>query len=193
MQRRPPTRAESSDHRWWRSERWKVQPYWHYESSDVVVAPSKVHGLGVFAARDFKKGETVGWYGGLCVKCGITSSRFVIEVDSFNHNTSTLEIWHLDAKDWKNACARWINDSIGTEWAGVYNVRWIPRCSKDPHPVYGTYTAEIVATCDIRKDEELFMSYGAAYWSRFKNYKTLDPDIPTGTQYKQCMRRNCRR
>ena len=27
--------------------------------SDVIVAPSKIHGLGVFAARDFRSGETV--------------------------------------------------------------------------------------------------------------------------------------
>lgn len=31
----------------------------NYEDDNLIVAPSKIHGLGLFAKRDFKKGEVV--------------------------------------------------------------------------------------------------------------------------------------
>ena len=180
--------AETTDSRMWRCNRQQVQPFIEYEGDRVRVGPSRVHGLGVFAARDFSEGELVCWYGGKCVKCGTSSSRFMIEVDCFNFSTNTLEKWHLDAENPDNACGRWVNDSVGTQWEGIYNVKWVPRLSKKPDLVYMTYTVDIVALTDIKKGEELLMSYGAAYWSSFRNYKGLDPNIPTGDRYKQIMR-----
>ena len=179
--------AEHTNSRMWRCSREKVQPFYHYEIGNVVVGPSKVHGLGVFAQKDFVKGEVLGWYSGKCVKCGISDSKYMLEVDCFNNTTHTLEKWHLDSKHWYNSCMRWVNDSVGTLWQGIYNVRWCPRLSKEPHPVYETYVVEIIATADIKKGEELLIDYGAAYWDRFRNYKGLDPEIPTGPQYKHIM------
>ena len=184
--------AERSDSRIWRCNRDQAQPFIGYEEDiGVLVGPSRVHGLGVFAQRDFKEGERVCWYGGLCVKnsLGRGSGKYMLEGDYFNNATCTLEKWHLDAEDTRNACGRWINDSVGTKWEGVYNVRWCKRLSLAPHPIYDTYVVEIVALeGGIRKGEELFMDYGTEYWSRFRNYKGLDPDIPTGERYKQIMR-----
>ena len=172
-----------------------VQPYKLYESQihKVVVGPSKVHGLGVFALGNFNEGDTVCLYGGLCVHCAISSGRYMLDCDYFNHQTHTLEKWYLDAENPQNACGRWVNDSVGTEWQGIYNVRVVPRLSKRFHFEYGTYTVEIVATTDIRQGEELFMDYGAAYWSRFSNYKGMDPNIPTGSRYEQIMKYYCKR
>ena len=172
-----------------------MQPskFYELEVHKVLVGPSKVHGLGVFADRDFKVTDTVCLYGGLCVSEGISSGRFMLQVDCFNHKTHTLEKWHLDAEDPNNACGRWVNDSVGTEWEGVYNVRCQPRLSKEPHAVYGTYTVDLIAIADIKKGEELFMAYGSAYWSRFRNYKGLDPNIPTGHRWKQIMRYYCKK
>ena len=125
--------AEYTNSRVWRSNRQAVQPFYGYECDKVLVGPSKVHGLGVFAQRDFKKDETVCLYGGLCVKCAISDSKYMLEVDCFNYETCELEKWHLDAKDVHNACGRWVNDSVGTLWQGIYNVKWIPRLSREPH------------------------------------------------------------
>ena len=61
-------KSEYSNNRVWRTNRELAQPFYHYECDDVVVGPSRIYGLGVFAQRDFTEGDLVCMYGGLCVK-----------------------------------------------------------------------------------------------------------------------------
>ena len=65
--------VDRTNNRLWRTGKNKVQPYIDFDQSHgLVVGPSQIHGLGVFAMKDFAAGDVVGWYGGECVKCGIS-------------------------------------------------------------------------------------------------------------------------
>ena len=52
--------AASSNNRLWRDgDMSKIQPYLRHERTCVRVGPSRVHGLGLFAVRDFADGDDV--------------------------------------------------------------------------------------------------------------------------------------
>ena len=71
----------------------------------------------------------------------------------------------------------------------MYNVRYVTRCSRTPHPVYGRWYVEVVAIVDIDVEEELFASYGQQYWERvFRYFKFHDPNILMGDRYTQIFR-----
>ena len=171
------------------ADRARIQPYAFYERK-VRVGPSQVHGLGLFARCRIRANETVCVYTGKCVN--ITDgmrSRYLLQVEWWNNITSTMERWFLDSEHWDNACGRYINDCIGTEWEDMYNVRYVTRCSRTPHPIYSRWYVEVVAIVDIHIGEELFASYGQQYWERvFRYFKFHDPNILMGDRYTQIMR-----
>ena len=59
-----------------------MQPYAYYEHTYFRVGPSRVHGLGVFAAREFEIDDVVGVYTGECMKCAEgSSSNYIVGVE----------------------------------------------------------------------------------------------------------------
>ena len=169
-----------------------MQPYLEFERDWVRVGPSRVHGLGLFADRDFEIDDVVGVYTGECMKCAEgNKSLFIVWCEWWNRQKSELEEWYLDSKDEDNAATRWINDCVGTKWAGMYNVKYCIRVRDNKHPVYGRYYVEVKAIADIKKGEELFADYGKAYWERYCRYfKHKDPSIFLGKEWDQAMKKN---
>ena len=107
-------------------------------------------------------------YTGECMKCmSGNKSRYILTGKWWNHTTSEFESWHLDSAHPNNGAARYINDCIGTEWEGLYNVKFRVTVSNEPHPVCGKFYVKVIVCVDIKAGEELFVEYTSAYWSRF--------------------------
>ena len=98
------------------------------------VARSSIHGKGVFAARDIKKGEVVGHYASRATKIPATRNRYVLEV--YDDDGEFLE-FRLGTNDFK-----YVNHS------------------SSPNLEMWDDDLKMVATRNIRRDEELFWYYG---------------------------------
>ena len=108
-------------------------------------------GKGLYAQRDFKKGETVARYTGDLVHNDERYdknryfSAYLLEL------TGAISI---DAARTNTAVGRMVNDARGTNKKN--------NCSLSCH--HATRTATLKASRNIKKGEELFTAYGAAYW-----------------------------
>ena len=126
-------------------------------------------GYGLFAKVDIKEGELVCIYTGECTKVSIGrgGNKWMLACSWYNAETDAVEQWYIDSFDQYNAAGRWINDARNTEYSN--NCTWERNCSNEPHITVGKYYVNIVATRDIKKGEELLMSYGANYWQTHEN------------------------
>lgn len=146
---------------------------------DVVISDSTVPfaGKGVFANKNFKKGEVLCYYGGKLIRnsdiFSYTDSKYVLSLDKnfcvvgYDVPSPTAPLWvaqfmndyediHIDDTD--NVCSilmkvdNYRESSLENE--NVYNENICFRASRD-----------------IEKGEELFLSYGDSYWiSQNKNH-----------------------
>ena len=106
-------------------------------------------GKGLFAARDYKKGEVVARYTGDLVPVG--------DGEDFDGSAYVLELTQdvaIDAARTNTAEGRMINDARGS--GKKNNTRFSCNQTKK--------TAVLRALKAIRKGEEYFVSYGNAYW-----------------------------
>lgn len=162
------------------------QPFRAIEKG-VLVAPSGLRngGLGLFATRSFKAGETLCLYSGECYGDSDDNyNTWVLKALWENHKEQTTETWYIDASKPYNLAGRRSNDACDLETyphtdknihAGLrsnfYNNATFGRyCSDEPHPIIGMYTVPLIALYDIEPFTEIFTAYGSDYWKNCPNY-----------------------
>ena len=85
------------------------------KSKDVIMAPSNVAGMGVFALRKFKEGEVICVYSGKVIKSvENNNSYYLLKCKSWNNNTKRHDVIHLDSTSRQSAIGRYINDACDT-------------------------------------------------------------------------------
>jgi uncharacterized protein len=108
-------------------------------------------GKGLYAARDYQKGEVVARYTGDLIPLdhdgGFAGSSYVLELS---------QVVGIDAARTNTAEGRMLNDARGSGMKT--NTRFC--CNQSAK------TATIKATTGIKKGQELFVSYGRAFWSK---------------------------
>lgn len=111
-------------------------------------------GLGLFAKRDISIGEYMVYYGYIYSKIekmnfskGYKHSKYVYEKQD-----GTM----IDCKEFYDCAARYIND--GPQSGIQPNVKWVENNS--------TRYVLVVFTKNVRKGEEIFISYGSQYWQK---------------------------
>lgn len=113
---------------------------------NVFVQPSPVHGLGVFAAKDFSSGEII-------EKCPL------LKLDVHEKNPLLVDYrfwWEVDGKRMFYVLA------LG--YGSLYNhsnqpIAYFINNHKD-------FTIDFIATREIKKGEEILIDYGGEeYWS----------------------------
>lgn len=149
----------------------------HPDFDNVYVSESKITnaeglsiGKGLFAKREFRKGEYICGYGGSIIPYAIAHgqyypSDYVIDINSK---------WCLDA-DEPNACyAMYINDPI---ISSKINCAFV--VSNAPERRLGVKIPGIYmkALKKIKAGHELFASYGNEYWSDKEHYNRLTSDL----------------
>jgi SET domain-containing protein len=123
------------------------------------VRPSQIPGagMGLFAQKDFQKGEYVTNYGGVIV------DQEKVKEEPFN--SSMYKLLHpsghtLDARFVFDMCSdrgRWINDSRGSDFQN--NCEYVAVNSTDAH---------ILTTSPVKEGEESFVEYGESYWTNLE-------------------------
>lgn len=108
------------------------------KSPKIVVKKSKLHGYGVFAEKKIKKGEVI-------EECYILVSR---------GGDKKLEDYYFDANG---------RYALLTGYGVIYNHAEDPNA--DYHINVKRRLATIKADRDIKKDEEIFLSYGEEWFS----------------------------
>ena len=136
----------------------------------VEVRKSNIHGLGVFATEDIKKGEDVTRYGGflLCEQC---CNRNIKDSSKYKRYVLGTEKGFLCGKTNENETdiGHYINDVfkptiIQSEDPMDYLHTMIEYYTK-AHEEANCFLAETCkARRDIKKGEELTVSYGYLYW-----------------------------
>ncbi|KAJ6608603.1 hypothetical protein B0H10DRAFT_2438956 [Mycena sp. CBHHK59/15] len=123
---------------------------------------SAQHGLGAFAAEDIKAGEAIGEYTGELInekEEGLHHRTIIHDHSGVNYcfgleaEKDKSAITTVDAHRIGNP-TRFLNDSMPEE----------PNCVALEHQVNGETRLVIFAVEDVKKGEELFLSYGDGYW-----------------------------
>ena len=114
-------------------------------------------GNGLFAARDFKKGDHIADY---------TGDRLVLRVDQAGgpYVLQMNKTSGIDAARTNTGYGRWANDARGTDYSA--NTQFVLDNIRR--------TGRLKATKAIKKGDELFVGYGAAYWNNLgRNAKVI--------------------
>ena len=120
----------------------------------------EIAGDGLYVNRNFKKGEVI------CVYTGdVYNTHDAMRLKDKSYLMRLGAQKYVDAKNDLNILGRYINDCKHTL---LYNVRFDKRPNDN--------CANVVATRDIHKNEELFVDYGWKYWLSIKG-KRLSPTI----------------
>lgn len=116
-------------------------------------------GRGLFATKNFRKKERVAKYSGHLRDRPVDNNDYVFQVSKAKF---------LDAEDKENHAGRFINDPKGTgknpnvrfsKTRRVYDDPTKRKNSKDRR-----YYVPMVANRNIRKGQELLVSYGSQFW-----------------------------
>ena len=154
----------------------------------VEVRPSEVHGRGVFALRDIKKGEFVCVYDGkLLSETDIFEGEFHEDKEYWMQDPTDSTKILCGYKDPKNevGVGQLVNDAKRVKFDklnfqdGKKAVIDYDRESKELANVDFKEKFKIYAIRDISKDEELFLHYGYPYWIGF----ILDKELVYEEQY----------
>ena len=125
----------------------------------IKPASTESHGFGLFTTRAFKKGDTIADYTGDYVtgrSDEIGGSYFV--------NLRIRGGAAIDAARTNSGDGRWANDARGVRLPDGRRAR--ANCIMAGQA--GTRVVKLRATRDIAAGEEIFLSYGAAYWAAIK-------------------------
>ena len=130
------------------------------EDKDTFVAPStlgKHAGLGLFAGRGFKRGETICDYSGRLVSTGT-----ILTDEQRRYTLQLSRKWSIDASDPSlSSMGRYVNDCRASDMKRLQLSRGSnARFSCNHH----TKRVKIVATYPIGDKQEIFVSYGSDYW-----------------------------
>ena len=138
-------------------------PYIHFgENSDIVeIKNSKIAnaGQGLFAKKRIKKGDFICWYFGVLVEKDFVDNEYY-DSDYLLKNPFNNLI--IDASDPNSCFGRYINDGLG-EFS-----------SNSKFDFYeDTTSGAVIATKNIKKGDEIFISYGMTYWNEPRRYNLL--------------------
>lgn len=139
-------------------------------SKHVMVAPSALHGFGVFAAKDFAKGEVLHESPGRLVRGNTSEGEELHELQD--------DVFELG---WDDPHAHELS-ILGLGFASLHNhadppnaeVMW-ERSERHGGMVVGTF----YALRPVSQGEELFIHYGDKWWStRANRTAAVTPDAP---------------
>jgi len=139
-------------------------PYIYFaENSDIVeIKPSKLTnaGDGLFATKSIKKDEFICWYSGVYlskefIENGYYESDYLFQPRGRNKLV-------IDASDPNSCYGRYINDSLSKM-----------KKNSDFESYADTHSAAIIATKNIRKGSEIYISYGNNFWREPRLYNKL--------------------
>jgi SET domain-containing protein len=130
----------------------------HPEYDSVRIGPSSVAGQGLFARKDFKKGDFICQYWGDLVKTSV-ATRDDYQSDYLFQLTDK---WTIDGKDPNSCYARYVNDPIRS---GKYNAAFVVAYERELRSGPGIPGLVVVAIKDIQAGQEIFAAYGNDYWA----------------------------
>ena len=153
----------------------------------VLVKPSTIPGAnnGLFVDRDFKRGDWITYYDGDVKSVGIQDRELLSRGshDDWSHvigiDQYTVIQCHKEPVPGSGG-GGFINDGINIFLPP--NVKFVADSERR--------MVCVRATRDIKKGEELFVSYGRNYWNRFKNClpdeyeKIIEPQVRSRTRAK---------
>jgi hypothetical protein len=132
----------------------------------IKIAPSRVHGVGIFAMRDIEPGEDIftNWEG----KSGLyylTES----EVNTFDDNVKShlYDMFEYTKKDDQWLFMFYLNQ--GCHWIFKSPLNWVNSCSYDETPNIDKDTLKCVRR--INSGDELFTKYG-----KYEKFRTNRAD-----------------
>ena len=119
----------------------------------VVVRKSTIHnaGLGLFALRDFRKGEVVVEYKGRVLNQAQADRLYPGGV-IMEYGLQIAKGRYIDAKSKTSCFGRYVNAAVGHRMPNLRFV--IPQHARTAN------RAKMIAIRDIKKGEELFVKYG---------------------------------
>lgn len=130
-------------------------------SAATEIRPSSVHGYGLFAAEELKESDWIGQYTGE-QRRALPFSR---QTDyAWSIPAPTLPRLEINARRCGNEL-RFVNHSFDPNAVAdhlLYNGRWI---------------IIFYAARTIRKNEEIFVDYGEAYWSTTRRELRISPEL----------------
>jgi hypothetical protein len=135
----------------------------------IKPASTKDHGWGLFTTRAFRKGDTMADYTGDYVvgRAGeIGGSYFV--------NLRVRGGAAIDAARTNSGDGRWANDARGVRLPDGRKA----RANSIMAGQAGTRVVKLRATRDIAAGEEIFLSYGAAYWAAIRRLGASGAVVP---------------
>ncbi len=142
-------------------------PYTYFaENSEIVeLKPSKIAGAGtgLFAKKKIKKGDFICWYFGVLIGKDMTENEYY-DSDYLLTNPH-LQNYVIDAEDPLSCFGRYANDSLSL------------RKTNSKFQYYtNTQSAGLEATKDIKKGEEIYVSYGTEFWREPRRYNMLSEE-----------------
>jgi len=111
----------------------------------IEIRESKVHGKGVFATRDIKKGETIGHYIG-----DVINEKQYYKLKSKRYVYYLCENYYIDAQKNKSCNMRYLNHSSNASVEPIISTRW--------------KTIRFETIKKIKKGEEILLDYGDIFW-----------------------------
>ena len=125
----------------------------------IKAASVRGHGLGLFTTRAFRRGEILADYSGDYVV-----GRGDDVGGPYFLNLRVRGGAAIDAARTNSGDGRWANDARGVRLSDGRKARANSIMATQP----GTRVVKLRATRDITAGEEIFVSYGAAYWAAIK-------------------------
>ena len=132
--------------------------------NNVYVLPSTLGesvGLGLYAAKQFQKGDIICYYTGIQM-----NGREAASVKQRAYLMRLCKNLSIDAGPCLEMSARYINDNSDKSKLNV-------RFQKEPE----LFRAAVIALKTIEKHEELFVSYGKQYWKELSILKKRSNEI----------------
>lgn len=169
----------------------------------VIAKPSKIHGFGVFSKRNILKDELMTFYPADFIECSPNKDRHVLGNYVLSYRSIRFEkrfgvVFNAEVRDNDyaycinqtytiigektfnndpNYLGHLINDSAKSnsteESDKIYTVISSKKANCKFYNLDGGLHVAIIATKDIKKGEELFVTYGAPYWN-FHNENMRD-------------------
>lgn len=144
-------------------------PYTFFgENSDIVeLKPSKIAGAGtgLFAKKRIKEGQFICWYFGVLVdKDMVDNGYYDSDYLLKNPNPEKSDLI-IDAHDPLSCFGRYANDSLH-----------LRKNNSDFEFYTDIYSASLVATKNIKKGEEIYVSYGSEFWREPRRYNMLSDE-----------------
>ena len=130
-------------------------------NDNVEIKKSKIKnsGKGLFATKNFNTGDFICWYMGVLIeKDFVVNGYYDSDYLLANPNSELI----IDASDEKSCYGRYINDSLALKKN---------NCDYDFYS--NTTSAGVIASKNIKKGDELYISYGMDYWREDRRFNLL--------------------